>query len=170
MLQRNPTLAPLRNMCFGPSSGAKGGGIGAASAAAEAGRGEREQRGHAASAGSSKRDTALGEEEFRLLGCVLRVFLQPSAAVRTIMQDIWERRVPPQIAPAAAVPSVSSPPSASSSEAGSRPPDGAELVSAHIRLGPKHTSNYVVLPQGVCVCAGSPPSNTPTHQVVPFPI
>jgi hypothetical protein len=41
----------------------------------------------------------------------------------------------------------------SSARARSRGADDAELVCAHIRLGPKHTSNYVVLPQAALAAA-----------------
>lgn len=72
----------------------------------------------------------VGADEFRLMGCVLKAFLQPSEKVRRKMKDDWPQLLAPS-------------------------ERHVELVSAHIRMGPKHTSNYVVLPQGLS-CASLP--------------
>lgn len=63
-------------------------------------------------------ETDDGEAAFRLLGCVAHATLSPSAGMADAVRDEWD----PKLA-------------------------GKHLVSAHIRLGPRHTSNYVMLDQ-----------------------
>ena len=127
-LHRSADFAPLRHLCAQASDAAQ----------------RRTRR-------------RIGEEEFRLLGCVTKAFLKPAASVSEAMAQQWGQLLPPLTAGAAALHAITHPylplPPPFPSPGRRESPDRAELVGAHIRLGPKHTSNYVVLPQSAVSAA-----------------
>lgn len=139
-LRRNPAFGELHRCCFGHKATWP-----VSKAQRLAGGWSDEVRGETEAQTGHQYRGLVGEEEFRLLGCVLGAFFSPSGAVRRIMREKWGSLSE------AGRSSSSSSPSSSSTSADEAGPDSVELVSAHIRLGPKHTTNYVVLPKGWCV-------------------
>lgn len=146
-LHRSPAFGALRRLCFGRSGGWGGGESGRVGKATGAAGGWNYARADSDGRTRNVDGVIRGEDEFRLLGCVSGAFFSPSPHVRSIMRETWGHLLPADRISSSS-PSFSSSPRADEGGLGV-----AELVSVHIRLGPKHTTNYVVLPKGVlCLC------------------